>query len=66
MSLKRTPRSRAIGKATREGDADRGLLKAPREGSLASRGTPALVAKITPANIPSGDSWGAPVGKEVW
>ena len=25
-----------------------------------------LVAKITPANIPSGNIWGAPVGKEVW
>lgn len=25
-----------------------------------------LLAKITPTNIPSGDVWGAPVGKEVW
>ena len=25
-----------------------------------------LVAKISPGNIPDGDVWGAPVGKEVW
>ena len=25
-----------------------------------------LVAKISPANVPDGDVWGAPVGKEVW
>ena len=25
-----------------------------------------LLAKITPGNLPHGDQWGAPVGKEVW
>jgi antitoxin MazE len=25
-----------------------------------------LLAKVTAANLPSGDLWGAPVGKEVW
>lgn len=25
-----------------------------------------LLAKITPANAPTGDIWGAPIGKEVW
>jgi len=25
-----------------------------------------LLAKITPANIPDRDIWGAPIGKEVW
>ena len=25
-----------------------------------------LVARITATNIPAGDIWGAPVGKEVW
>ncbi len=25
-----------------------------------------LLAKVTATNIPSGDFWGAPVGKEVW
>ena len=25
-----------------------------------------LVAKVTPANTPTGDFWGQPVGKEVW
>ncbi len=25
-----------------------------------------LVAKIVPSNLPSGDPWGAPSGREVW
>lgn len=25
-----------------------------------------LLSKVTAANTPSGDIWGAPVGKEVW
>jgi antitoxin MazE len=25
-----------------------------------------LLVKITPANIPDRDIWGAPIGKEVW
>lgn len=25
-----------------------------------------LLTKVTPANLPSGDSWGVPAGKEVW
>jgi antitoxin MazE len=25
-----------------------------------------LLTKITPANLPSDDAWGAPIGKEVW
>jgi antitoxin MazE len=25
-----------------------------------------LVVKIAAANLPSGDTWGAPAGKEVW
>ena len=29
-------------------------------------GLRSLLAKITPSNLPTGDIWGAPVGKEVW
>ena len=29
-------------------------------------GLKSLLAKITPANLPAGDIWGAPVGREVW
>ena len=29
-------------------------------------GLKSLLAKITPANLPTGDRWGASVGKEVW
>ena len=29
-------------------------------------GLKSLLVKITPANIPAGDIWGAPAGREVW
>jgi len=25
-----------------------------------------LLAKITPTNLPTGEVWGAPIGKELW
>ena len=36
-------------------------LRKPRRYSVK-----ALVAKITPSNLPVVDGWGSPVGREVW